>query len=88
MACGTPVAAYPVDGPLEVLRADADASHHCKGGVLHEDLAYASLEALKVPRFEARTQALSFSWDESTRLFEQHLVRISRVEINGIEVHP
>ena len=78
MACGTPVAAYPVDGPLEVLRPDADYPHQRKGGVLHEDLAYASLEALKVPRSEARAQALSFSWDESTRLFEQHLVQILR----------
>jgi glycosyltransferase involved in cell wall biosynthesis len=78
MACGTPVAAYPVDGPLEVLRADPDHPHHRKGGVLHEDLAFASLEALKVPRAEARSQALTFSWDESTRLFEQHIVPIRR----------
>ena len=88
MACGTPVAAYPVDGPLEVLRPEADNPHHRKGGVLHEDLAYASLEALKIPRIEARTQALSFSWDESTRLFEQHLVRITRDTTQGLEVHP
>jgi glycosyltransferase involved in cell wall biosynthesis len=88
MACGTPVAAYPVDGPLEVLRPDADYPHQRKGGVLHEDLAYASLEALKVPRSEARVQALSFSWDESTRLFEQHLVRIRRNICVGEEVHP
>ena len=79
MACGTPVAAYPVDGPLEVLRADPDHPHHRKGGVLHEDLAFASLEALKVPRAEARSQALTFSWDESTRLFEQHIVPIRRI---------
>jgi glycosyltransferase involved in cell wall biosynthesis len=88
MACGTPVAAYPVDGPLEVLRADADYPHQRKGGVLHEDLAYASLEALKVPRSEARAQALSFSWDESTRLFEQHVVLIDRRTRSDVEVHP
>jgi glycosyltransferase involved in cell wall biosynthesis len=87
MACGTPVAAYPVDGPLEVLR-DADDLHHRKGGVLHEDLAYASLEALKVPRAQARAQALTFSWDESTRLFEQHVVRILRGVDVSSEVHP
>jgi len=83
MACGTPVAAYPVDGPLEVLRSDVDHPYRRKGGVLHEDLAYASLEALKVPRSEARAQALLFSWDESTRLFEKHLVKIHR----GIHIH-
>jgi glycosyltransferase involved in cell wall biosynthesis len=78
MACGTPVAAYPVDGPLEVLRPNSECPHKLKGGILHEDLAYASLEALKISRSEARTQALTFSWDESTRLFEQHLVPIER----------
>jgi glycosyltransferase involved in cell wall biosynthesis len=86
MACGTPVAAYPVDGPLEVLRPDVDVPHHRKGGVLHEDLAYASLEALKVLRSEARAQALTFSWDESTRLFEQHLVPIARRDQSGTQV--
>jgi glycosyltransferase involved in cell wall biosynthesis len=88
MACGTPVAAYPVDGPLEVLRLDAKLPNQRKGGVLHEDLSYASLEALKISRHEARQQALSFSWDESTRLFEQHLVRIERVHLEVMEVHP
>ena len=89
MACGTPVAAYPVDGPLEVLRMSSEHSHQQKGGVLHEDLAFASLEALKIKRSEARSQALSFSWDESTRLFEQHLVRIDRaIPMEGLEVHP
>jgi glycosyltransferase involved in cell wall biosynthesis len=88
MACGTPVAAYPVDGPLEVLRARADYPNQCKGGVLHDDLAYASLEALKMPRMEARTQALSFSWDEATRLFEKHLVLIQRPQRVEGEVHP
>jgi glycosyltransferase involved in cell wall biosynthesis len=88
MACGTPVAAYPVDGPLEVLRLDTDKPYHRKGGVLHEDLAFASLEALKVPRSEARAQALTFSWDESTRLFEHHLVPIERRDQLATEVHP
>ena len=88
MACGTPVAAYPVDGPLEVLRLHPEFPNQRKGGVLHDDLAYASLEALKVSRNEARQQALTFSWDESTRLFERHLVRIARVHLQGAEVHP
>jgi glycosyltransferase involved in cell wall biosynthesis len=88
MACGTPVAAYPVDGPLEVLRIGVTGSHRHQGGVLDEDLAFASLEALKISRSEARSQAMSFSWDEATRLFEQHLVRIDRVLAYGLEVHP
>ena len=84
MACGTPVAAYPVDGPLEVLRPTGGDLTQRKGGVLHEDLAYASLEALKIPRDQARVQAMSFSWDESTRLFEQHLLRLPQSNSEGM----
>jgi len=88
MACGTPVAAFPVDGPIEVLRQDPSSELSTRGGVLHDDLAYASLEALKISRIEARTQALTFSWDESTHLFEQHLVKINRKIKSDLEVQP
>ncbi len=71
MACGTPVAAYPVDGPLEVLGAP-DGSFH--GGVLHEDLRQACDSAMALPRGEARARAMLFGWEEAARLFEGHLV--------------
>ncbi len=71
MGCGTPVAAYPVDGPLEVL---GDGSGKVRGGVLHEDLQAASYAALAVPRHEARARALDFSWHHATQLFISHLV--------------
>lgn len=78
MATGTPVAAYPVDGPLEVLPHAVGAQNRRRGGVLSEDLAQASQDALCIPRIEARLQALDFSWEESTRLFESHLAPITR----------
>ena len=81
MATGTPVAAFPVDGPLEVLTASEEAPFQRKGGVLSEDLGQASLEALAIPRTEARQQALNFSWEESTRLFVQHLMPIQRMPV-------
>jgi glycosyltransferase involved in cell wall biosynthesis len=71
MASGTPVAAYPVDGPLEVL-GKADGS--CHGGVMHDDLREACFGALAVPRREARLRALDFSWEHSAQLFESYLV--------------
>ncbi len=71
MACGTPVAAYPVDGPLEVL---GDAQGHVSGGVLHEDLRHACLQALRVPREQARARAMQFSWPHAVQLFVSHLV--------------
>ena len=58
MATGTPVAAYPVDGPLEVLGRDNGVNH---GGVLDNDLQQACYKALAVPRHEARLRALAFS---------------------------
>ena len=73
MACGTPVAAYPVDGPLEVL-----GQPQPRGGVLHADLQQASFAALAVPRHEARARALEFSWAEAGRLFVGHLVPVSQ----------
>ena len=75
MATGTPVAAYPVDGPLEVLgNGGGSLDGPCHGGVMHEDLQLACYSALSVPRAEARTRALAFSWAQAGRLFESHLV--------------
>ncbi len=71
MAAGTPVAAYPVDGPLEVL-GKPDGS--CHGGVLHEDLRQACYGALAVPRQDARKRALEFSWGYAAKVFERNLV--------------
>lgn len=67
MACGTPVAAYPVDGPLEVL---GDG----QGGVLDIDLGRAAVRALEVPREAARARAMAFDWARTAELFVRHLV--------------
>jgi len=72
MSCGTPVAAFPVDGPLEVLGASEPQGP--RGGVLHADLLAACQAALAVPRHEARRRALDFSWTRSSQLFVQSLV--------------
>lgn len=75
MACGTPVAAYPVDGPLEVLGQVGDAARGgACGGALDDDLQRAWFRALGVPRHEARARALAFSWAHATRLFVSNLV--------------
>lgn len=71
MACGTPVAAYPVDGPLQVLGMDQG---QCQGGVLHENLGQAALQALQVPRAQARARAMAWDWQDAVRLFLRHLV--------------
>ena len=67
MACGTPVAAFPVAGPLDVI-GDSD------GGVLDVDLAQAALRALTVPRARARARALEFDWEGVCDQFVSFLV--------------
>lgn len=73
MAAGTPVAAYPVDGPLEVLGEFDDRR---QGGALHTDLRQAFYQALTVSREEARERALAFSWEHAASLFKNHLVQV------------
>ena len=72
MASGTPVAAYPVDGPLEVL-GKPDGS--CHGGAMDIDLRAACYSALASPRHAARVRALDFSWARAAQLFESYLVQ-------------
>ena len=74
MATGTPVAAYPVDGPTEVLAAAPGQPNQAIGGVMHTDLRQAVQQALRIPREEARAHAQRFGWDEAARLFRGHLV--------------
>lgn len=71
MACGTPVAAYPVDGPIEVLGQHEGAA---QGGVLDEDLRAACLRALAVPRRAAHARAQVFSWHQASAQFLGYLV--------------
>jgi len=83
MASGTPVAAFPVEGPLEVV-----GSPPC-GGALHHDLASAWYQALAVPRHEARVRAQAFSWAHASQLFVRHLVpsRQGTALDNGFTLH-
>ena len=60
MACGLPVAAFPVPGPLDVLAKSG-------AGVMHQDLRTACLEALKIPRERAIAHAKTFSWEIASR---------------------
>jgi len=66
MACGLPVAAYPVTGPIDVL-GDSGA------GVMHDDLREACLQALHIDRAIARAHAETFSWRAATEQFEYYL---------------
>jgi glycosyltransferase involved in cell wall biosynthesis len=70
LASGTPVAAYPVQGPLDVLCDSHIAA-------LDEDLRAACLQALTICRDDCRAFALTRSWGASTEQFLANLALTS-----------
>jgi glycosyltransferase involved in cell wall biosynthesis len=69
LACGTPVAAFPVTGPKDVL---ADAAG--KIGAVNADLRTAAIEALTADRAACRAHAERYSWRACSEIFLSHLV--------------
>ena len=66
MACGVPVAAYPVTGPIDVVEDGVT-------GALDADLARAASRALQLDPRACRERALQSSWAACTREFEGNL---------------
>jgi glycosyltransferase involved in cell wall biosynthesis len=73
MACGTPVAAFPVRGPIDVVKDPA-------AGVLDDDLGAAARAALALDRDKVRQYAARYSWESSSRQFLSNLVPVRRRE--------
>jgi glycosyltransferase involved in cell wall biosynthesis len=71
LASGTPVAAFPVTGPLDVV---TDA----RVGALDQDLRAACLAALRCDRAAARAHAEQFSWQASVAQFREALAPFGR----------
>lgn len=70
MACGVPVAAYPVTGPLQVVRNGIN-------GCLNEDLQEAVQGALVLDSDTCRSTAMEYSWDICTGQFIDNLHNFS-----------
>ncbi len=67
LACGTPVAAYPVEGPIDVIQSS-------EVGCLDKDLKKATIMALRKSRKKCRQYALQFSWERCTKQFFNNLL--------------
>lgn len=76
LACGVPVAAFPVTGPLDVIGESGS-------GCLGDDLGEAALRALGVSPELCRARALELSWDRVVDQFLGYLAPIRR----AAEVH-
>ena len=78
MACGLPVAAYPVTGPIDVVKPGVT-------GILDEDLELAALQALDLEPEDCREHALGYSWESCTRQFVNALAQ-PQVDLEGRSV--
>jgi glycosyltransferase involved in cell wall biosynthesis len=66
LACGVPVAAFPVPGPIDVIEPGVT-------GVLNEDLGAAIRSALLLDREVCAQRAKAFTWDAATEQFVEGL---------------
>lgn len=69
LACGTPVAAYPVAGPTDVLDASS--------GAMDKDLDRAIQAALRLIRADCTRHAATYSWSRSARQFLDALAPVA-----------
>ena len=78
MACGTPVAALPATGPIDVVGTSGE------GGVIDTDLKAACLAALRCDRTRVRAFAERYTWAAATRQFEQAQLRLSAEVVDRV----
>ena len=69
MACGTPVAAYPVQGPLDVIDQGVT-------GVMSDTLEYAVKKCLSLDRKVVYNESTKWSWERAWEIFRDNLVDV------------
>jgi glycosyltransferase involved in cell wall biosynthesis len=80
LACGTPVAAFPVPGPLDILTDDV--------GAMSEDLTRAIDAARYSDRARCAAYGASYSWEAATRQFLAGLVALAEEEAESLAALP
>lgn len=78
LASGVPVAAFPVTGPVDILR------HHPQAGALSEDLGEACLQALDCSPAAARQLSETYSWEAASRQFLDAVLTANNVARPGL----
>jgi len=68
MACGTPVAAYPCDGPKDVI-------DQAETGFMNENLADAVTACLQLNRDRVLKGSQRWSWDNAWQTFRDNLIK-------------
>jgi glycosyltransferase involved in cell wall biosynthesis len=72
MACGTPVAAFPVQGPEDVVDEGIT-------GCLNTDLKQAVTDCLFLPRHKVWEGSLRWSWERAWEIFRDNLVPVKKL---------
>jgi glycosyltransferase involved in cell wall biosynthesis len=80
LACGTPVAAYPVPGPLDILDDTV--------GAMSDNLDAAISAALTRDRTQCARFGAGYSWEAATRQFLQGLVALEEEESTSLQAAP
>ena len=70
MACGTPVAAYPVTGPKDIIEPG-------QTGFMHENLSVAVAECLKIDRNIVEKNSKKWTWQHCWQIFKENLVNLT-----------
>jgi glycosyltransferase involved in cell wall biosynthesis len=73
LASGTPVAGFPVTGPIDVVGDGI-------GGVVAENLREAALAALEIDRAAARERAMRYTWTACAEMFIDN-IRAARASV-------
>jgi glycosyltransferase involved in cell wall biosynthesis len=73
LACGTPVAAYPVPGPIDIVESGVT-------GYLDWNLAHAVERCLTLDRDQVESASLRWTWDTCWRIFRDSLVEVNRAQ--------
>jgi glycosyltransferase involved in cell wall biosynthesis len=73
LACGTPVAAYPVPGPIDIVESGVT-------GYLDWNLSHAVERCLTLDRDQVEQVSLRWTWDACWRIFRDNLVDINRAQ--------
>jgi glycosyltransferase involved in cell wall biosynthesis len=78
LACGLPVAAFPVRGPIDIIGPDGRGVHGGDRpiGALNEDLGRAITLALQADRQACVAEARHYDWETCTDAFERGLVPV------------
>jgi len=69
MACGTPVAAYPAPGPMDVIREG-------RTGFMEKDLSTAVYRCLGLDRDKVQEYSMEWSWEHCWKIFKDNLVPV------------